>query len=451
LGQVRVQNKELYIIAGRDGYTSKSISSKINVPESVWKVVLVLDKPGTAICDVTKDTLAFGIYLPNTLDTNNKGQDPNSDWTTNFSLLANGKEYGLFNVEQLEAITGYNFLSNIPTEIQEKIEGRNILGIRAMLNAIKPAPLLADGFPFSEIGSALDSAIGHDSIPNYIHGSTDSVVGNGSALEISTNENVIFTTARESSSTENSINGISMMPANSNQISTSQITPAQINTLQISILDNRTIQSSFYQGSTKEIDSAQVSTSKIGETQIGSTEINIPQDGIFEVNVVSPTGFVSNYNSSSKVSLTGSVFFQQLFSGNFPSHNIVSNFVSNFKYSATNLWQSLYSQGERSANDPTFNINFQISDLPTGQQAEAQITCFDLQGRPNSGTLLIDLQGRPNSGTLLIDHDANGVGWFIDTTPWENSEFSQTLTDTAFRATTGDAAGKYDLLDFSYI
>jgi hypothetical protein len=102
-----------------------------------------------------------------------------------------------------------------------------------MLNAIKPAPLLADGFPLSEIGTALDSAIGHDSIPNYIHGSTDSVVGNGSALKISTNENVIFTTTREFSSTENSINGISMMPANSNQISTSQVTSTQINTFQI--------------------------------------------------------------------------------------------------------------------------------------------------------------------------------------------------------------------------
>ncbi|NJO93190.1 MAG: DNA/RNA non-specific endonuclease [Hydrococcus sp. RM1_1_31] len=66
---VENQNKELYIIAGRDGYTSKVISSKrIIVPESVWKVVLVLDKPGMGINDVTKDTLAFGIYLPNTLD-----------------------------------------------------------------------------------------------------------------------------------------------------------------------------------------------------------------------------------------------------------------------------------------------------------------------------------------------------------------------------------------------
>ncbi|MBD2241881.1 hypothetical protein H6G35_35755 [Aulosira sp. FACHB-113] len=46
-----------------------------------------------------------------------------------------------------------------------------------------------------------------------------------------------------------------------------------------------------------------------------------------------------------------------------------------------------------------------------------------------------DSLGRPNGGTILIDDDANGVGWFIDPTPNDNSEFSQTLTDTAYRAT----------------
>ncbi|YAF96599.1 MAG: hypothetical protein AB3A66_02650 [Nodularia sp. CChRGM 3473] len=100
-------------------------------------------------------------------------------------------------------------------------------------------------------------------------------------------------------------------------------------------------------------------------------------------------------------------------------------FSGTTKYSVADLWQSLF--------DPTFNISFQITDLPTGQLAEAQITQFDQYDRPNGGT-------------LLIDHNANGIGWFIDPTPWENSEFTTSLTDTAFRATTGEAFGKYDLL-----
>jgi hypothetical protein len=73
-------------------------------------------------------------------------------------------------------------------------------------------------------------------------------------------------------------------------------------------------------------------------------------------------------------------------------------------------------------------------DLPTGQLAEATLTGFDASGRPNSGTLTLDLDG-------------NGLGWFIDSTPWENSEFNLALTDSAFKATPGSASyGRYDLL-----
>jgi hypothetical protein len=63
-----------------------------------------------------------------------------------------------------------------------------------------------------------------------------------------------------------------------------------------------------------------------------------------------------------------------------------------------------------------FNLNIEITDLPTGQLAEATIAGFDSTGRPNSGTLYLDI-------------DANGLGWYIDPTPWNNSEYSQTLTD----------------------
>lgn len=67
------------------------------------------------------------------------------------------------------------------------------------------------------------------------------------------------------------------------------------------------------------------------------------------------------------------------------------------------------------------NINFQITDLPTGQLAEATIRGFDENGVANAGK-------------ILIDHDANGlppkgcVGWFVDETPLENSEFGNLPT-----------------------
>ena len=80
------------------------------------------------------------------------------------------------------------------------------------------------------------------------------------------------------------------------------------------------------------------------------------------------------------------------------------------------------------------DITYEIKDLPSGQLAEATITGFDAQGKPNEGI-------------IKIDHDANAVGWFIDSTPFDNSEYIITNTDWAFQATPdSEAYGKYDLL-----
>jgi hypothetical protein len=69
---------------------------------------------------------------------------------------------------------------------------------------------------------------------------------------------------------------------------------------------------------------------------------------------------------------------------------------------------------------------------PTGHLAEGSITSYN----PN---------GTPKTATITIDDDANGVGWFIDTTPGDNSEF--TGTDTYLQATPNSpASGKYDIL-----
>ncbi|MGL5808291.1 MAG: hypothetical protein ACRC11_23110, partial [Xenococcaceae cyanobacterium] len=74
-------------------------------------------------------------------------------------------------------------------------------------------------------------------------------------------------------------------------------------------------------------------------------------------------------------------------------------------YTASHLWQLLLKP------EKTFNINLQITDLPDGQLAESTIISFDDSGNPNGGT-------------IFIDSDANSKGWFIDETPLDNSEFS---------------------------
>jgi hypothetical protein len=73
------------------------------------------------------------------------------------------------------------------------------------------------------------------------------------------------------------------------------------------------------------------------------------------------------------------------------------------------------------------------TSLPTGQLAEAIVTKFDSLGRPIGGT-------------ILIDDDANGIGWYIDPTPLDNSEFTSYNSQFSAKATTNSVAyGKYDL------
>ncbi|MDM9385690.1 PKD domain-containing protein [Chlorogloeopsis sp. ULAP01] len=433
---VNKHDKELYIVEGRDGQAIDAsgnpllLNNKISVPESVWKVVLVLDHPGQGIYDVTKDTLAFGIYLPNILDANRKGQDPDDHWEQNFTL--NGKTFGLFNVRQLENITGYNFLSNIPTDIQQAIENRSVTNIRTKISIIEPAPLMAatepELFPFT-VGTFFNSAVGHSSIPNQVEMSLDEHTD--SPLKVSINQNSIFKIPYGSTD-ENSATRIHLAQIGSSQISPTQSSPTQVGREQISISQNRFYQTSPTQINTEQIGSSQISPTQIDFFKISSPQANTPQVSTFKssnltINPISFTHFTNNANQLNpiKVTLPSFVTLQQFISSNSPNHNLTSNLFSDLKYSSTNLWSTLF--------DPTFNINFSFTDLPTGQLAEAQITNYDSLGRPNGGT-------------ILIDHNANGIGWFIDRTPWENGEFTSSLTDTAFRATTGDAVGKYDLL-----
>jgi hypothetical protein len=143
------------------------------------------------------------------------------------------------------------------------------------------------------------------------------------------------------------------------------------------------------------------------------TQVSVREVSTFQI---SPNQVSFIKGDTSKISLPSSITLQQFLS----SHNF------NFQNTAVPTWLE-FLQGTT-----PFNLNIEIADLPTGQLAEANITGFDPTGRPNSGTL---------------DTDANGLGWYIDPTPWDNTEYSQILTDTAYRATPDSLAyNHYDLL-----
>lgn len=98
--------KELYIIAGPYGSLGEPLKDKVTIPESTWKIVVVLDSPNSQIKGITANTRVIAVNVPNEEAVDN-------DWRT----------YKV-SVDELEELTGYDFLSHVSPNIQEVIESR---------------------------------------------------------------------------------------------------------------------------------------------------------------------------------------------------------------------------------------------------------------------------------------------------------------------------------------
>ena len=106
-------NQEIYIISGSygiggtgsNGLTNTIAGGKVTVPSQTYKIAVILPVGTDDINRVTTATRVIAIIMPNT-----QGIRTN-DWRIYRT-----------SVDAIEAATGYNFLSNIPTNIQDTIE-----------------------------------------------------------------------------------------------------------------------------------------------------------------------------------------------------------------------------------------------------------------------------------------------------------------------------------------
>jgi len=110
-----LSGKELYIIAGPLGVGGTGLKgektqigkNEVTVPASLWKIVVILDKPGIRMKGITAETRVIAVNMPNTLGIK----------------ASSYKEY-LTTVDELEKLTGYDFLSDVPKEVQDEIEAK---------------------------------------------------------------------------------------------------------------------------------------------------------------------------------------------------------------------------------------------------------------------------------------------------------------------------------------
>jgi len=100
----RLDNKELYIIAGGIFHTDSMIKEKICIPDSCFKIVVVLDR-GEGLDEVTSTTTVIAVMMPN------RDGIEDIDWS-----------HYTTTVRKIEWSTKYNFLSSVDKSIQDVIE-----------------------------------------------------------------------------------------------------------------------------------------------------------------------------------------------------------------------------------------------------------------------------------------------------------------------------------------
>ena len=100
------QGNELYIISGGQGLQYFIANGHVAVPAQTWKVIIVLPVGSNDVSRVTTSTRTIAVVMPNSGTIGN-------DW----------RAYRV-SVDQVEAITGFDFFSNVSSGIQAVIEGR---------------------------------------------------------------------------------------------------------------------------------------------------------------------------------------------------------------------------------------------------------------------------------------------------------------------------------------
>ncbi|HSS18570.1 MAG TPA: DNA/RNA non-specific endonuclease [Pyrinomonadaceae bacterium] len=100
------QGNELYIISGGQGLQYFIANGHVAVPAQTWKVIIVLPVGSNDVSRVTTSTRTIAVVIPNS-------GSIGSDWRT----------YRV-SVDQVEAITGFDFFSNVPASIQNVIEAQ---------------------------------------------------------------------------------------------------------------------------------------------------------------------------------------------------------------------------------------------------------------------------------------------------------------------------------------
>jgi hypothetical protein len=381
------------------------------VPKGLWKVVLSEDRTQPDQPDLFT---RFGFYVGN--DKRDK------EWTDSAFLSSIGN---LENQINLPNSLKYDFLNNLSIERAALIKNGALIrevkkNLVEQIITLPSAPLLAD-FSSSPMTDGKETNLGQpSSVKVFPITSIESIMEETGGFIIS---------------------DISKIAPN-DRACTFHDKPSHISTSKVDVLGRIVLPYGISQISSSQDSTIKTRNSGLG--QIDITQIDSAQNAwtsfqlfhknleIFQIRkLIDFSTTVSRMdNEIGKISLPSSVSSEQSFN--------VDLLLSD--HDNTSLLTSIYSTAQSIWHTTTpINLNFEITNLPTGQLAEGTITSYNTNGTPKTAT-------------ITIDDDANGIGWFLDTTPQDASEFrpgdggTGGLGDYYIADPNSPAAGKYDIL-----
>jgi len=100
------EGKELYVIAGGlfSGIPTR-LNGKVAIPDSCWKIVLILEK-GQSIKDISSKTSIIAVMMHN-----GRYEKTNNDWNLYTT-----------SVDAIERSTGYDFFRDMPDQVENALE-----------------------------------------------------------------------------------------------------------------------------------------------------------------------------------------------------------------------------------------------------------------------------------------------------------------------------------------
>jgi len=98
------ENKQLYVIAGGIFHTKQKINGIVTIPDSCFKIVVVLER-GQTLKDITEQTPIIAVVMPNIAGVRK------DDWETYRT-----------NINRIENSTGYKFLTRVEEDISKQLK-----------------------------------------------------------------------------------------------------------------------------------------------------------------------------------------------------------------------------------------------------------------------------------------------------------------------------------------